>query len=177
MLLGFAGLVGAVLVGVVADAAISWASRAEDEDADGTAPDPEAEPWLPGAPEEGGGDAAAARGDLTDWADPSTAGEAGPVARAEDDAPAAGGEQVMSLSDVTEGDDPAMIDDFDAETDHLVVVYDPELHPDPALTLEPMPDGGGMTVMLDGVPLAEIPGATDLRPEQVRLKPSMPLAA
>jgi hypothetical protein len=34
-----------------------------------------------------------------------------------------------------------------------------------------------MTVMLDGVPLAEVPGATDLRPEQVQLKPSMPLAA
>lgn len=206
LMLGVAGLLGALFVGVVADAAISWASKGDEDDCapeDGRSP---AEPGPQVLADGGDGVADSAPGDLIDWAGPEDAA-AGPVwdwvdtgtpaagdlsdwtgvdeAEALVDAGGTGTETgdfaspgpVLSLAEVTEGDDLAQIDDFDAATDQLVVVYDPELHPDPALTLEPTADGSGMTVMLDGVPLAEVPGATDLRPEQVQLKPSMPLAA
>jgi hypothetical protein len=190
-MLGFAGLVGAIFVGVVAEATMSWAARSDDDDAE----DGGAEPvmaqgsagWHGVVPQDGPDqDASASDGDLLDWAD--AAGEDRPTDQHGSDLAAfagwAGiggaddaGEEAASLADVAEGDDLDLIDDFDAATDDLVVVYDPERHPDPALTLEPMPDGSGMTVMLDGVPLAEVPGATDLRPEQVQLRPADPLAA
>lgn len=180
MILGLAGVVGVMLMGVVAEATISWASRGDDDDGVGDADDAPQERIAAagsrGFPDDEQTDAAS-RGDLMNWADPSSPyGDdldllAASAAAVEDDG------RNLLLSEVTEGDDLARIDDFDAATDHLVVVYDPELHPDPALTLAPTRDGSGMTVMLDGVPLAEVPGATDLRPDQVQLKPSMPMAA
>jgi len=88
-----------------------------------------------------------------------------------------GGADTFALSDWVEGDPPATIADFDTEQDELVVVYDPALHPDPRLTLEPSPDGDGVRVMLDGVVLAEVPGASDLQLEDIRLTTLTQLAA
>jgi hypothetical protein len=188
LMLGFAGLVGAILVGLVAEATISWAAKGDDDVEDGGD-----EPLMAkgsagldsGAPEDGPDqDAAAQDGDLLDWADAAEVDRS--AERPGDDLATvarwgAAGDDVDDdgalLTDVIKGGDLDLIDDFNAETDDLVVVYDPQRHPDPALTLEPTPDGSGMTVMLDGVPLAQIPGATDLRPDQVHLRPSDPLAA
>jgi hypothetical protein len=71
----------------------------------------------------------------------------------------------------------AQIDDFDAATEQIMVVYDPVEHPDPRLSLMPSADGSGTVVLLDGVPVAEVPGVQDLPEEAILLSASPQIAA
>ncbi|MCF1707835.1 calcium-binding protein [Tabrizicola sp. J26] len=71
----------------------------------------------------------------------------------------------------------ARIEDFDPLTDQIVVFYDPSAHPDPELSFGPTHDGTGTVVKLDGLPVAELPGVTDLDEDAVRLECDPPLAA
>jgi len=60
------------------------------------------------------------------------------------------------------------IADFNPEDDRLVVVYDPELHPDPQISVSD--DGADALVLLDGQELARISGAAGLSAAAVGLR-------
>lgn len=77
---------------------------------------------------------------------------------------------------------PAVIEDFDAAEDELVVVYDDNAHSAPALGLEADPDDPDTTVLtLDGVAVAELHDPAGLDLNQVTLVPAsgiaLPMAA
>ncbi len=63
----------------------------------------------------------------------------------------------------------ARIDDFDAATEQIMVVYDPAEHPEPEVSLQPLADGTGTVVLLDGLPVAELPGVLALPAEAIVL--------
>jgi hypothetical protein len=52
----------------------------------------------------------------------------------------------------------AHVDDYSAADDKLIVVYDPAVHPDAALSLEVNPENGDSTLLLDGSPVAILRG-------------------
>jgi len=68
------------------------------------------------------------------------------------------GEDEFVIHDWLKEGGVANVTDYDAALDKLVVVYDPEVHPDPILSLEVTPDGSQCTLLLDGVPLATVRG-------------------
>lgn len=69
---------------------------------------------------------------------------------------------------------PARIMDFEPGADRLELMYDPELHPDPQLALEPQ--GEDMALLLDGQALALISGAKGLTLADILLVPAPPAA-
>ena len=69
----------------------------------------------------------------------------------------------------------ARIADFDPSEDEIVVVYDAQSHPDPQLSLVSDEGSPDITVLLDGLPLAEIAGGAGLELSQVRLMSSTDL--
>lgn len=84
----------------------------------------------------------------------------------------AGGEGADSfaLTDIAPGDPLTQITDFDPAADRLLVLYDPGHHTDPevsVLTEEGSPDA---TVLLDGVPVAQVMGGAGLQPSDVMLR-------
>jgi Ca2+-binding RTX toxin-like protein len=87
------------------------------------------------------------------------------------------GSDHFQLSDGSQDDPVARIDDFDASTDQIVVVYDPADHPDPQLSVAPTEDGQGSVVMLDGIPVAELPGVEHVDLSSILLQTQMPTAA
>lgn len=59
--------------------------------------------------------------------------------------------------------------DFDPEEDVIEVVYDPEQHASPTITVEPFEDGNGGNILLDGTLVLRVAGAQNLDPNEVRL--------
>ncbi len=53
----------------------------------------------------------------------------------------------------------AHISDYDADRDQLIIMYDPNAHPDPELTLEVSEDGEQSTILLNGAPVATVQGS------------------
>ena len=71
-----------------------------------------------------------------------------------------------------DGRDPVtQISDYDPTQDQLVIVYDPAVHPDPILTIEPNGPGAGQTIYLDGSKVAVVNGAP-VGPADIRLMPA-----
>jgi Ca2+-binding RTX toxin-like protein len=62
----------------------------------------------------------------------------------------------------------ARVMDYDPAHDQLIVKYDPSVHPDPVVTVEPNDDGTEQVVFLDGSKLAIVYGGT-VDPLSVRL--------
>ncbi|MBD3764179.1 MAG: hypothetical protein IE927_05405 [Rhodobacterales bacterium] len=85
------------------------------------------------------------------------------------------GADLFELTDVLPGDAPARIVDYTPGEDVLAVLYDPDLHPDPQLTVQ-QTDSGSL-ILLDGVALAEVAGTTTLTAAQLALVPVLPQAA
>jgi hypothetical protein len=81
------------------------------------------------------------------------------------------------LADWSDGGALARIADFSPGEDELVVVYDPATHPDPQLTLVSLPGSSDATVMLDGLPVAELAGGAGLDAGLFRLMPMVQAAA
>jgi Ca2+-binding RTX toxin-like protein len=69
------------------------------------------------------------------------------------------GEDEFVLDDRLYETSVATIADYDPEQDHLVIVYDPSVHPDPELSLGPNEGGPGQVVYLDGAKIAVVSGA------------------
>lgn len=72
------------------------------------------------------------------------------------------------LEDITAGDPVAQIMDFDRGEDALVLLYDAALHADPVVTI--LAEAGDATVLLDGVPVAQVVGGAGLSVGDVLLK-------
>ena len=90
-----------------------------------------------------------------------------------DNAHGGSGADRFTLGDWMEGAGPAVIEDFDAGEDELVVVYDDSAHPAPSLGLEADPDNAGnMILTLDGMALAELHQPAGLDLGQVALVPA-----
>jgi Ca2+-binding RTX toxin-like protein len=64
----------------------------------------------------------------------------------------------------------AEVSDYTAAQDKLVVVYDPAVHPDPELSVQPGDDGRSSTLLLDGHPLVVVRGDA-INLSDVELKP------
>ena len=62
----------------------------------------------------------------------------------------------------------SLVTDFDSATDRLVVVYDPALHPSPAITVEDT--GVDALIRLDGIEIASISGGAGLTAQEVELR-------
>lgn len=69
------------------------------------------------------------------------------------------GADEFHLLDIGAGDPPVQITDFNPHEDSLVVMYDAAIHPDPQLTMET--SASGTTLLLDGVPLANLQAVED----------------
>ena len=79
------------------------------------------------------------------------------------------GADVFGLLDVTAGDTPMQITDFDPAADSLVVLYDPAMHPDPQLTVQ-TEDNGATTLLLDGIALASLTNGAGLELGAITLR-------
>lgn len=72
------------------------------------------------------------------------------------------GHDTYGLIDFGLGEHPIQITDFNPAEDALMVLYDPHLHPDPQLSVESNTDQGMSTLLLDGVPLANLTNGAHL---------------
>lgn len=68
--------------------------------------------------------------------------------------------------------EPATIGDYNPDEDQLLLLYDPAVHPEPAVTVEP-PEvaGGAHRILIDGIPVAHVFGASRLDPADILLRP------
>lgn len=80
------------------------------------------------------------------------------------------GADTFVLQDIPAGQPPAVITDFTAGEDSLVLLYDAAVHPAPVVTFESDTETGHATVLLDGVPLATVLGAAGLDPSQIEIR-------
>jgi hypothetical protein len=81
--------------------------------------------------------------------------------------PGAGADD-FPLADIRLGDPVAQIVDFDRGEDALVLLYDAALHADPVVTVRT--EAGDATVLLDGVPVAQVLGGAGLESGDVVMR-------
>ncbi|MBC7478372.1 MAG: calcium-binding protein, partial [Pseudorhodobacter sp.] len=72
------------------------------------------------------------------------------------------GADQFALHDIAQGDPVAQIMDFNRHEDSLVLIYDPSHHADPQITVSSEAGSPHATVMLDGVPVAQVMGGAGL---------------
>ena len=90
-----------------------------------------------------------------------------------------GGEDgdLFALGDWIDPDTPATIADFTAQEDQITVVFDPQVTPDPLLSIEPSEDHEAANwILLDGVRLAEVLDTPGLIARDVMLMPAQQFA-
>ena len=78
------------------------------------------------------------------------------------------GADIFALQDIHLDDPLAQIVDFDPAQDQIVVLYDANLHPDPVISVES--HGESCTLLLDGIPLADLAGQSSLDISTVQLR-------
>ena len=78
------------------------------------------------------------------------------------------GADVFALQDIHSGDPLAQIMDYDPSQDQLVILYDAKQHPDPQLSIES--HDGSCTLLIDGVPLADLTGHSSIDITTVQLR-------
>ena len=74
------------------------------------------------------------------------------------------------VHDIRIGDPVAQIVDFDPSEDRLVMLYDPDLHADPRVSIHNDQGTGNALVLLDGVPVAQVLGGAGLTAADVTLQ-------
>lgn len=57
----------------------------------------------------------------------------------------------------------ATISDYNAAEDQIVVVFDPAIHADPQITVEPLVNTDSVQILLDGQPVATVNGSVDVQ--------------
>lgn len=72
------------------------------------------------------------------------------------------GADQFAVHDIAHGDRVAQIMDFNKDEDSLVLIYDPSHHADPQITVSSEAGSPDATVMLDGVPVAQVMGGAGL---------------
>jgi hypothetical protein len=79
------------------------------------------------------------------------------------------GDDLFTLADFGPNTPPSVITDYSAEEDHIVLMYDPEVHPEPVVSMEQVEGTEDMSVMLDGVQIAIVQGALGLTEADIQL--------
>lgn len=79
------------------------------------------------------------------------------------------GEDLFTLASFGPNTPPSMITDYSADSDHIVLMYDPEVHPEPVVSTEMIDGTEDMSVLLDGVQVAIIQGALGLTGADIQL--------
>lgn len=79
------------------------------------------------------------------------------------------GEDAFTLADFGPNTPPSIIADYSADDDHIVLMYDPEIHPDPVVETTAIEGTDDMSVMLDGVQIAIVQGAPGLTQANIQL--------
>ncbi|MGL5008321.1 MAG: hypothetical protein ACRC6I_00450, partial [Paracoccaceae bacterium] len=64
---------------------------------------------------------------------------------------------------------PAVIADYAADEDHIMLLYDAEMHPDPVVLTEAIEGTEDVSVLLDGVQIAIVQGALGLTAADIQL--------
>jgi Ca2+-binding RTX toxin-like protein len=80
------------------------------------------------------------------------------------------GQDAFELDDIAPGDPLAQITDYDPVEDRLVVLYDAAHHTAPEISVVTEEGSGDATVLLDGVPVAQVLGGAGLLPSDVTLQ-------
>jgi Ca2+-binding RTX toxin-like protein len=78
------------------------------------------------------------------------------------------GADQFELHDIGPNDPTPQIVDYNPAEDHLILLYDPAQHPDPQLSTQIT--GTGTTLLLDGIGVADLQGATGLDLSTVELR-------
>ena len=86
-----------------------------------------------------------------------------------DEATGGEGEDLFTLADFGPNTPPSVITDYSAADDHIVLMYDPEVHPDPVVSMEQVEGTDHMSVLLDGVQIAIVQGAPGLTQADIQL--------
>jgi hypothetical protein len=79
------------------------------------------------------------------------------------------GEDLFTLADFGPNTPPSVITDYSAEDDHIVLMYDPDVHPEPVVSMAQVEGTEDMSVMLDGVQIAIVQGALGLTEADIQL--------
>jgi Ca2+-binding RTX toxin-like protein len=79
------------------------------------------------------------------------------------------GEDEFALADYGPDTPPAVIADYSPDEDHIVLVYDAALHPEPVLSMAQVEGTDDMSVLLDGVQVAIVQGALGLTEADIQL--------
>jgi hypothetical protein len=79
------------------------------------------------------------------------------------------GDDLFTLADFGPNTPPAVITDYSAEDDHIVLMYDPDVHPEPVVSMEQVEGTEDMSVMLDGVQIAIVQGALGMTSADIQL--------
>jgi Ca2+-binding RTX toxin-like protein len=87
------------------------------------------------------------------------------------------GADTFALTAWLDGGQIAQISDFAPDEDEIVVIYDAAVHPDPQLTLVSEPGSPDTTVLLDGLPVAQVANGAGLDLSTLRLVAADQLAA
>jgi hypothetical protein len=86
-----------------------------------------------------------------------------------DEATGGAGEDLFTLADFGPNTPPSVITDYSAEDDHIVLMYDPDVHPEPVVSMAQVEGTEDMSVMLDGVQIAIVQGALGLTEADIQL--------
>ena len=78
------------------------------------------------------------------------------------------GADSFTLHDIGPDGPLAQITDFNAAEDHLIVLYDPALHPDPQLSTQTT--AAGTTLIVDGISVAYLQDTAELDLSRVELR-------
>ncbi len=75
----------------------------------------------------------------------------------------------FTLADFGPNTPPSVITDYSAADDQIVLMYDPQVHPEPVVSMERVEGTEDMSVMLDGVQIAIVQSATGLTQADIQL--------
>ena len=79
------------------------------------------------------------------------------------------GQDLFTLSDFGPNTPPALITDYSPQDDHIVLMYDPAVHPEPVVATAAIDGSNDMSVLLDGVQIAIVQGAPGLTLADIQL--------
>jgi hypothetical protein len=79
------------------------------------------------------------------------------------------GDDAFTLSDYGPDDPPSVIADYTPGEDRIVLMYDPDLHPEPMVQTESIEGTEDVSVLLDGIQIAIVQGGAGLAWDDIEL--------
>ncbi|MEM7722499.1 MAG: hypothetical protein AAF376_09000 [Pseudomonadota bacterium] len=79
-------------------------------------------------------------------------------------------DSVITGSFIETAEVAGVVEDFDPDQDVIEVMYDPEEDPDPQITVQTHPEGGGVQVLMDGEIILNVMGGQNITADQIELR-------